>query len=375
MKWKNKGHEFDGFWNEIKDIESIWLFGAGLNGKLVCQMYKDTIKIEGFLDNDPKKRNTQYEGLRVCDPREVQLNEHTAVVAAVGPEKQQPILAQLREEGKRAYDMHVFFPVYDMYRYGLLTMTSISFLPTTKCNLNCRACLNFKPYLEESVSRDIDALKADVDTLFEKVDRILLFHVSGGEPFLYPRLGELLRYISERYGSRIGKLETTTNGTVVPSNELCEVLSVYQVSTVLDDYRDAVSQYADAFAKTEKKLQDFQIPYRTQHADEWIDLKPLQDEHAHSEKEARAHFEACGVPWQEYRGGKLFLCNYSAFAAVAGLNVVRPGEFFDLRQPFNKYELMEFRLGYSEKGYTEFCKRCAGYFNNPYSVQPAEQMK
>lgn len=375
MKWMNKGHEFDTFWDEIKDIESVWLFGAGLNGKSVHRMYKDLIKIEGFVDNDPEKQGKMYEGLRVCAPHEVVLKEHTAVIAAVGPEKMRSVLTQLQEEGKRSYDMHLFFPVYDMYRCERLTLTSISFLPTTVCNLNCRACLNFKPYMKTGVNRDIDALKSDMDLMFEKVDRILLLHVSGGEPFLYPQLGELLSYISERYGNRIGRLETTTNGTVVPSDQLCEVLSIHQVSTVLDDYRVAVPQYTNRFTEIEKKFQRYKISYRVQHAERWIDLTPLQDEKGQSEEELCEYFECCGMPFQEYRDGKLYLCDYSSFAAVAGLNVVQPGEFFDLRQTFNKFELMEFRMGYSEKGYTEFCKRCAGYFNNPYSVEPAEQVE
>lgn len=375
MKWTNKGHEFDDFWDEIEDIESIWLFGAGLNGKMIHRLYSDAIKIEGFLDNDPEKHGTFCEGLRVCAPHEAELDAHTAVVVTVGPEKMQPILTQLQEEGKRAYDMHAFFPVYDMYRYERLTLTSISFLPTTVCNLNCRACLNFKPYLKSGMNRHIDALKADIDILFEKVDRIILLHVSGGEPFLYPQLDELLSYISTRYDSRIGRLETTTNGTVIPPDRLCKTLSAYQVHTVLDDYREAVPQFVDSFAIIEQKLKDYRIPYRTQRADHWIDLSPLQDERSCSETELCEYFESCGVPWQEYRDGKLYLCNYSAYAAVAGLNEVKPGEYFDLRQPFDKRELMEFRLGYSEKGYTDFCKRCAGYFNNPYSVKPAEQMK
>ena len=35
MQWRNKGHEFDLFWEEIKDIQEIFLFGAGLIGQSV----------------------------------------------------------------------------------------------------------------------------------------------------------------------------------------------------------------------------------------------------------------------------------------------------------------------------------------------------
>ena len=80
----------------------------------------------------------------------------------------------------------------------------------------------------------------------------------------------------------------------------------------------------------------------------------------------------------------LSFCNSSTISKILE-NPVNSPEFIEIynsfcsfltfiENDFNKKELMEFRLGYSEKGYVDFCRQCDGYFNNPYHVMPAEQM-
>ena len=84
------------------------------------------------------------------------------------------------------------------------------------------------------------------------------------------------------------------------------------------------------------------------------------------------------MPWQELRGGKLYSCNYSSYAIVAGLSAEHPADSFDLRRwsPEQAKELMEFRMGYNERGFVEFCRHCSGYVDiNPNKVTPAKQKK
>lgn len=112
--------------------------------------------------------------------------------------------------------MEIFMSVYFAYQREELYIPSISFLPSTKCNLNCEACLNFTPYMKEPMVRSWEIVKADVDMFFRCVDYIMLFHISGGEPFLYPHLAQLIEYIGENYRHKVHFLRTVTNGTVLP---------------------------------------------------------------------------------------------------------------------------------------------------------------
>ena len=83
-----------------------------------------------------------------------------------------------------------------------------------------------------------------------------------------------------------------------------------------------------------------------------------------TDSELIAHRDACNQSWEELRGGKLYSCNYAAYATVAGIAGEQDvEETFDLNKMSDerKKELVEFRLGFTLKGYTNFCKKCRGF--------------
>lgn len=381
MKWKNKGHELDGLGQTVTNINNIYLFGAGEHGKAVFERYANKINICGFIDNDAEKINTLFCNKQVYSLTDISLRRNEAIVITTQPSFVPMIKKQLAEkgylEGSNVFAMQVFFPVYDMYKYEEICLSSISFLPTTVCNLKCKQCLNFAPYIANQSFRPIEGLKRDIDFLFSKIDTLLLLHLSGGEPLLYPYLNQLIAHISEKYSHNIGRLELTTNGTVVPSDDVCEIMAKSKIQIIVDDYRDAVPQHRANFDKLIEKLSQFAIPYKILKADYWIDLAPFTTDNSHlNESDLCQYFDNCAVPWQEYRDGKLWLCNYASYADVADIHCAQENEYFALNKlnDSNKRELIEFRLGYSEKGYVDFCKRCRSYGNNNTITKVAEQM-
>jgi hypothetical protein len=170
----------------------------------------------------------------------------------------------------------------------------------------------------------------------------------------------------------------TTNGTVIPSDKLLKAMKNSNVYLTVDDYRDALPQYCEKYNDLLNRLDFYGIHYQILKADSWISLASFETNHTNlSDEQLCKYFDACSVPWQEYRGGKLYLCNYAAYAEIAEVQKeLPPNDYIDLKQitEGNKIELLEFRLGYSNKGYTEFCKRCSGYYNNPYKIKAAEQL-
>ena len=114
--------------------------------------------------------------------------------------------------------------------------------------------------------------------------------------------------------------------------------------------------------------------------DSWIDLAPEKTDYSGlQEEQLIAHRDSCTQSWQELRDGKLYSCNYAAYATVAGIAGSQDvEETYDLRSfsDDKKKELVEFRLGYTEKGYTEFCKKCLGFTDkNTDKVKPADQIE
>ena len=381
MKWENRGHEYDNTYENIKKAKEFYLFGAGDYGKQFVRIFKDEIQIKGFIDNNAKKHGIIIEEKKCCSLEEVPKNGTAIIVTMSQIARVEPI-EQLKSMGyirnKDFFIIEEFISVYFAYKKNQVYLSSISFLPSTICNLNCKKCLNFNPYAKQFYVREWDDLIQDVDLFFSCVDKIMLFHVSGGEPMLYKHTAELIRYIDKNYGDRIGTLRTVTNGTVVPKEEVLRVLSECNVEITVDDYRETVPRCNDRFEQLIGKLKEYGIKHYINKAESWIDLAPDKTDYSDCTDEWLInHRDTCSQSWQELRDGKLYSCNYAAYATVAGIAGEQDmEEVYDLTKytAEKKKELIEFRLGYTNKGYTNFCKKCRGFTpDNNIEEVPAEQ--
>lgn len=384
MRWKNKGHEYDTIYKRIEEIKGFYLFGAGDYGNQFFHMIDKELPLISYIDNSPKKQGMHMNGLEICAFPEKKIAKEQAFILTVSQIQRMKMVNQLEEAGyvrnEDFFLIEEFISVYYVYKYNKVYFSTISMLPSTRCNLNCELCLNFNPYAKEPSIRSIEQVKSDIDAFFGAVDYIMLFHISGGEPFLYQDLPEVIAYLDKKYGDRIGTIRTVTNGTVVPRDDMLEQLKNLNFEITVDDYRDAVSDGLKGnFEKLLGKLDEYGIRYWTNYTDEWIDLAPTKTDYTHwSEEKLQRHFDECCQSWQELRDGKIFMCNYSAYAAVAGINKTEHDEYYDLKsyQKCNSKELIEFRLGYSEKGYVSFCKKCRGFSSkNQLVAKAAKQVE
>lgn len=385
MKWKNRGHEYDEMYCNIEQKKIFYLFGAGDYGKQFYQIFKDEINIAGYIDNNSEKQGRLMEGKPCCALNKINVSRDVGIIVTMSQIARVMLIEQLKtagyKYGENFFLIEEFLSVYYLYKYSKVYFSSISFLPSTACNLNCRNCLNFNPFAKQFYVREWNDLKKDVDLFFSCVDRIMLFHVSGGEPMLYKHIADLIEYISKNYGDRIDTLRTVTNGTVVPEDEVLEKLSQSGIEITVDDYRESVPYFDEKFDELIRKLEAYHIKYYINKADSWIDLAPERTDYSGmSDEQLERHRTDCNQSWQELRNGKLYSCNYAAYATVAGIGGGEQDveEVYDLREytPEKAKELVEFRLGYTTKGYTEFCKKCRGFTaENRLYIKPAEQMK
>ena len=380
MKWTQRGHQYDEMFKNLSKMKSFYLFGAGDYGHQFLTIFRDEITIEGFVDNSQEKQGTLIEGLPCIALN--QAKEDAGIIVTMSQIARVEPVEQLKEMGYvrnvNYFIIEEFISVYFAYKKNEVYLSSISFLPSTICNLNCKNCLNFNPYAKQFYVREWDDLIRDVDLFFSCVDRIMLFHVSGGEPMLYKHTAELIRYIDQNYGDRIGTLRTVTNGTVVPKDEVLQTLSKCNVEITVDDYREAVPRFNERFDQLIAKLEEYHIKYYINKAESWIDLAPDRTDYSNeSEEWLIGHRVLCNQSWQELRNGKLYSCNYAAYATVAGIAGEQDlEEVYDLTTytPDKMKELVEFRLGYTTKGYTNFCKTCRGFTpDNTIEEVPAEQ--
>jgi sulfatase maturation enzyme AslB (radical SAM superfamily) len=188
MKWINKGHEFDEMYEKISQKESFYLFGAGDYGKHFCKFFNDEIHILGYIDNDTKKQGTYINNLKCWALDEITLENNIGIILTMSQISRIAPVEQLASVGyKKGVDYFIideFISVYHVYKHNKVYFSSISFLPSTTCNLKCKHCLNFNPFAKKFYVRELEKLIEDVDLFFSCVDNIMRFHVSGGEPML-----------------------------------------------------------------------------------------------------------------------------------------------------------------------------------------------
>ena len=387
MKWTNKGHEFDRDYELIKGLKKVYLFGAGHDGCMVAKLLLNRyegLNIVGFIDNCKEQQGRTKEGLTVFLPEDIKAEDGVGIVVSFTSEYTKAIDEQLSKMGfeirKNAWHFEQFISVYAAYEYDEVFFSSICILPTDACNLRCKGCLNFTNHIRHFTYRPIEKLKKEIDLYFKCVDYTGLFFISGGEPMLYKELPALISYIDENYRNQMYEFGIVTNGTITPSDEVLRTLTKASIKITVDDYRDALPDISGSITKNIRIYESLgkEEDLLVRSYDEWISLYPHESKE-YSEEELIRKYDLCHCPWQEYRDGSLYSCNYAAFAANAGINELdEENEIYSLYNYSreNKKELAEFRLGFTEKGYVEFCKECAGYMDiNPYKVKVAEQEK
>lgn len=391
MKWNNKGYQFDKLGKQFKKKNRIYIYGAGDAAiAFIMQLRNLNLEelIDGFIDKDINKQRDGYLGKEVYSPDilfEKHEEDHIIVPAFYNEEYKKIVTDRLERAGyvenldwfkpeKFILSLNdIFLPIYSWYANNKFIISSICIVPSTKCNLNCRDCLNFTPHLPSFEDRNIDDICKDVDLLFRTIDYTGRFQISGGEPVLYNNLRQLITYIGENYRSKIGIYETILNGTIVPSDEICETIEIYDMTVYLDNYVNAIHEKMNKRDEIIKKLEEYNIKWIDNNVDTWFSLNVFETDNSNMDEASLIeYFDTCNNPWHCYENGKMYVCNFARFAMKANLNIETENDYFDLNtvNESNKIDFLEFTLNYNSKGYVDFCKRCAGWCSVNTNIVP-----
>ncbi len=105
---------------------------------------------------------------------------------------------------------------------------------TTYCSLKCKNCNNLMPLYDRPYHIPVEELLSDIDNLLSNIDTCVKFGLIGGEPFCYPDLIPVLdRVISD---SHVMYVDITTNGTIIPGEDIMEKLKDPKVYVEISDY-------------------------------------------------------------------------------------------------------------------------------------------
>lgn len=391
MKWENKGHEFDEVGEFLAHVNKVFLYGIGGHaGEILNILLKGKKWVDWELklaDRNPVLQESGYQGLPVMNPEEIfsQINNNDIIVYCPLGKTGEEIYGIIKSHGisdKNIFSgldfMFTYIPVYFLYAKNMVFFTSQSIVPSTVCNLNCRECLNFTPYIKKPIVYTLDQIKDDIDVFFHAVDLIYRFQITGGEPLLYPGFLDVLDYVDNNYRNQILRLETVTNGTIIPSDEICSYLAEKNIYVFLDDYTMALKGEQKANRTIiEEKFKKYGVDYHNNYVEQWFSIY-TPGTNREDEKELTELFTACMNPFSSIENGKISACNYSLYATKAGIAEASEYDDYNLKafDKSKKRELVEFRLRYNERGYVSFCKKCSGYcLINENLCDPAVQVR
>jgi organic radical activating enzyme len=232
-------------------------------------------------------------------------------------------------------------------------------LVTEKCNLACSFCNMFIPHYELPKHRDIQIILSDIDSYFNLVDYVSIFHLVGGEPFLHPNIKDIIEYILEKYSDKIDKFIITTNGTVLPREEILEVLKNNNVILSVSNYSNKLEKLKSKVDRVLATYQEKNINHYVRNNIEWYDFGDLRIKNNMSEEELINHFDSCTAPFRGLNDGKFYYCHLNTSAVLTKLFPLNDNDYVNLSDVSSE-DLIKFDLGFTELGYITFCDNCNG---------------
>jgi len=393
MKWTNKGHELDKKAEELlknpEKFRHIYIFGAGLIGADLVSMMRSYGILEGFIDNDIKKQYSGYHGFHVYSIEEYKTMQGGFVVIAASEQNIPGIVGQLEKlqfSEREDFVTHTkfcneIFPIVSVYLFQKAYVNTVQISLTERCSLRCKMCAHGCFAVDNAKAQDLTIEQAcrSADAFFSKVDFIYEFVLIGGEPLLYRQLPEIIRYIGKKYRERIGIFSITTNGTILPDKEVLQVCQDYHVLFRISNYSVAVSGLRDRYKKLTSLLDENAVVYVLGKEErEWMDYGFGYVDHGADTAELTKVFDACKTLCREVRENRYYFCVMARSVSENMGFGIGMHDYLDLDSLTGEdYQrvLLEFDLGYSEKGYLDMCRHCHGADAVKYPIPVAEQAK
>ena len=256
----------------------------------------------------------------------------------------------------------------------------------TGCNLNCRGCI-VQTYQGVRKRRSAQQIKKNLDDMFRHIDFVGIMNFGISEGFLGGHeLEEVLKYVSARYADRFLEIGITTNGTILPPQSLIDVLKEVKASVTVDDYRENVALARENYPKVIEILQKNNIRYSELKRVYWdqLDFNGGNELIETNEEVLSKKLGDCismkGFIYIGYheQPNRIFSCCQQAINTYLNIVDEVDDDGLDL-ETASTIEVIEFLMGYTEKGYLSACTRCNGAFEGvemthiPVAVQIEEE--
>ena len=312
MKRKNIGNEFQGLYQLLTDKNKEFiLWGAANIGKEIYKEYSEKINIVKIVDKNPIKCDKNIGNCIVESSTNIKINKNNIIIITTSSYEE--VSKELNTKGYRRnidyIDYFLFVKVYELYKNDFLISGRLDISITEKCTLKCEKCNMFMPYFKQPKDYSIDYIKRDLDSYFNVVDYVRDLNLLGGEPFLYPEFTQVLEYISEKYIDKIKRIEIFTNGTLIPSEKLLELIKKCNVVVQISDYTNRID-YSKRLQDVIQLFDKYSIKYYILKSEIWGDFGyPENPNTLEGENELISFFDKCKAPFRGLYNNKVYFCH------------------------------------------------------------------
>ena len=363
----------------------FYIWGAGIAGQyLFCQLRESPLSIRGFIDSNPEKQKSSFCDLPVFAPDTIEWNNNLKVILASldYPDGMEQYLQSIgKKENIDYFFSNVFLSLYKMKQSGQLYLRHVNINITDQCTLRCRDCSLLIPYYKTKMQYSLSGVLSGLNKLFHNVDYVQEVHLIGGEPLLYPELSELISEIGHQYRHKIGELAIATNGTIIPSKEVCQAAKKYNAFFTISDYSGSPAFSARVnIPALLQHLESNSVEYRLGNKSVWFDFNTFSEDLPSSVTEPseiyQDKFQKCFFRNRGLYLNKLYYCQHQYGALRSGSNTEDPEAYIDLdSSDVDKMNLLQFELGFLPRGYLLQCRKCNGFERlNKHFIDAAAQI-
>ena len=232
-----------------------------------------------------------------------------------------------------------------------IALSNVTLWLTERCTLRCDKCLVRIPDTLQPSDPPASEILSDLRRLFSFADQIYAFNITGGEPFLYAALDEIV--LACAASGKIARISVATNGTVLPGEALLAALRAANATVRISKYAPELQPQVETLKRL---LESNSVAYLHESGAFWYDLG---DPDA-NDRRGKQRFRICSQRLcLIYRFGKLFRCIQTATQMKNGLPT-DAADYIDLRAAAPASYRAAWRALRTRRGLSA-CSRCLGF--------------
>ena len=231
------------------------------------------------------------------------------------------------------------------------------------CTLKCIHCCEAIPFLKDHKFVPFDVIVADIQKVASSSRFLTFVELIGGEPFLHPDYPELLKELLKI--KNIGYIKSFTNGTVVPGEELCQIMKNPRFMLQISNYeKQATGKLLENINKTRQILKEQNIQYIFTQNFEWQDFS-FFDLRNESKESIKKVFEACPLHCcNRLFNGNLYRCPHQYAGVELGKLKKLEVESIEINK-LDEKSLARALEAFENIEYIDACRYCTMPFDAP----------